>query len=54
MIGLPFPNRFSVELNEKIKYADSQAVNWNSCGFLVENIILSLLTKSFICIGDKG
>ncbi|KAI8341304.1 helicase C-terminal domain-containing protein [Chlamydoabsidia padenii] len=26
MIGLPFPNRFSVELNEKIKYADSQAL----------------------------
>ncbi|ORZ12843.1 helicase C-terminal domain-domain-containing protein [Absidia repens] len=25
MVGLPFPNRFSVELNEKIKYADSNA-----------------------------
>ncbi|CAO3611833.1 unnamed protein product [Cunninghamella echinulata] len=29
MIGLPFPNRYSVELNEKIKYMNSQMDNQN-------------------------
>ncbi|KAI8071019.1 helicase C-terminal domain-containing protein [Gongronella butleri] len=46
MVGLPFPNRFSVELNEKIKYMDSQEKDKNLGQEYYENLCMRGVNQS--------
>ncbi|ORX62296.1 DNA repair helicase [Hesseltinella vesiculosa] len=46
MVGLPFPNRFSVELNEKIKYMDQQQTGKNLGKEYYENLCMRGVNQS--------